>query len=274
MGELDDQIEAMNKAGMGNATEAPGTVTPSTGAPATGAPSTNAPSTSAPATGSPATTAPTTTSPATKAPSTEVPEDPEIKRLKGEIETLRQQIEKGHEKSPKTAAPTTVAQIQDIDFLGEIDLDELTRDSKALNTLLNKVHRAGLEAGMKTQEDTLRRLPEIVKTNLAIQTTLREKVTKFYEDNKDLAGFKKVCLAVSEEIFADHPDWDLDRVFSEVAVKSREKLGLQKKAAATTAPATTPPNTPRFPKTKSSRQRQKPKTSSLLDEIDAMNKMQ
>jgi len=271
--DIQKQIDAMINAGHGTevpGTEVPGTVAPGTRAPVTGAPATSAPSTKAPVTSAPSTSAPTTTAPAT-----EVPEDPEVKRLREEIETLRQQVEESHKKKQETAAPTTAAPVEDIDFLGnDIDLDELTRDSKAFNALLNKVYKMGEEARRRSQEDTLKSIPNIVKSNVAIQATLKEKVTKFYEDNKDLAGFKKVCTAVSEELISENPNWSLDKVFSEVAKESRKRLGLQKKASATTAPATKPPGGPNFPRTKTSRQRPKPETSSLLTEIDEMNKVQ
>lgn len=265
-GTIKEEIDAMLNIGSV-------TGTPSTEAVATDAPSTSSVATNAPSTNAPGTSAPSTTAPATTAPATAAPEDDELKKIKEENERLRQQIEESSgTKAPKTTAPATAAPIDEIDFLGNTDLDELTRDSKSFNALLNKVHKSGIEAGRKLQETTLRGIPDIVKSNVTIQSTLKKKVEEFYKDNEDLMKFKKAVSTVYEELASEHPDWKIDKIFEETEKESRKRLELYKKSTSTTAPTTKAPKGPRFPKTKSSRERQKPQASSLLNEIDEMNK--
>lgn len=261
--EIKKQIDAMLD--IGSRTEAPSTESVATEAPSTGSAATDAPSTSVPGTEAPATEAPTTEAPA---------DGDELEKIRKENEGLRRQIEESYKKkTPKTAAPTTVAPIEEIDFLGkDVDLDELTRDSKLFNALLNKVHRTGEESARKFRETTLRGIPDIVKSNISIQSTLKKKVGEFYERNKDLKGFKKVVSAVYEELVAENPDWNVDKAFEETEKETRNRLELYKKAVSTEAPTTKAPRGPVFPKTKTSRQRKKPETSSLLAEIDEMNK--
>lgn len=279
---IKEQIDAMLDIGSGTeapstesvATNAPSTESVVTNAPSTNAPSTSAPATQAPGTETPGTKAPATSAPATDAPTTAAPEDDELKRVKEENERLRKQVEDSQRKvTPKTKAPTTAPPVEEIDFLGEgVDLDELTRDAKTFNALLNKVHKMNVESSRKFQETTLRNIPDIVKSNVAIQATLKKKVEDFYDTNKDLKSFKKVVSAVYEELAAENPDWNVDKIFNEVETETRKRLELHKKAASTKAPTTRAPRGPNFPKTKTSRQRQKPKTSALLSEIDEMNK--
>lgn len=268
---IKDQIDAMLKIGEPTATNAPFTE-----AVATETPGTEAPGTEAPGTNSPSTNAPGTSAPATDAPTTEAPkEDDEIEKIKKENESLREQLNKSAEKKPvSTKAPTTAVPFEEVDFLGkDVDLEELTRDPSMLNKLLNKVFKMGSETSRKFQETTLRNIPDIVKSNVLAQSTLKKKVEEFYTGNKDLKPFKKVVAAVYEEIASENPDWKLDDIFKSVEEETRKRLELHKKAGAVTSVPTTeaPRKGPRFPKTKSSRSRQKPKTSHLLSEIDKMN---
>ena len=268
--EIKDQIDAMLNIGEPTLTEAPFTEPV-----ATEAPGTTAPGTSAPGTESPKTTAPSTDAPATSAPTTEAPADDELKRIKKENDELRKKLnESAVKKTFKTKAPTTATPFEEIDFLGEdIDLDDLTRNSSVFNKMLNKVYKMGVEASRKFQETTLRNIPEIVKSNVVVQATLKKKVDEFYEANKDLKPFKKVVASVYEELASENPDWDIVKTFNETEKETRKRLELHKKAGASThAPTTDAPRKgPKFPKTKSSRERQKPKTSHLLSEIDKMN---
>ena len=275
--DIKKQIDDMLNVGSG--TDAPSTQAAATNAPGTesmvtNAPSTNAPSTRAPGTAAPGTEAPVTKAPVTEAPTTAAPEGGELTRIKEENERLRQQVEDSQRKvAPKTTAPTTAFPVEEVDFLGsDTDLDELTRDARVFNTLLNKVHKAGIEAGRKFQETTLRNIPDIVKSNVTIQATLKKKVEDFYDESKDLKPFKKVVSAVYEELQAENPDWDIDKIFKETETETRKRLELHRKATSTDAPTTKAPRDPVFPKTKTSRQRRAPKTSPLLSEIDEMNK--
>ena len=216
-------------------------------------------------------------------PEPDPPVDDELKKIKEENEKLREQIEKSH--SPKLEDPEPLKvepapepePIKDIEFIESgVDLDELTRDPKAFNALLNKVHAMGVESQRTYQEGTLKSIPDIVKNNVAIQATLTKGVEKFYSDNKDLKSFSKVCANVYEELASENPDWTVTKTFEEVGKEARNRLELQKKtddpAEPDPDPKPDPIKNPKFAKTRSRREPQKPKTESLLTEIDAMNK--
>ena len=223
-------------------------------------------------------------------PVTDPPEDPPAesvkeKELREENEKLRKQIDERHTPEPEPAPELEPAPepdpIEEISFLGEgVDLDELIRDPVAFNKLLNKIHTAGVTSARGIQETTLRGIPDIVKSNITIQATLKKEVETFYKANEDLRVFPKVVGAVYEELAADNPDWTVAKTFEEVEKETRNRLELHKKA--TDPPADPPdpdpdpdPKGPKFAKVGGKREvRQKPGTDSLLSEIDEMNKNQ
>jgi len=200
-----------------------------------------------------------------------------FERLKSENEILRTELNKMYEKNVADAKnkedekEPDISKVPDeIDFLGEdTDIDDLMRDPSSVNKILNKVYQMGSDAAKKFQETTLRNIPEIVKSNIVIQATLKDQVNKFYGDNEDLKPFKKVVAAVYEEVASENPDWKITEIFNEVEKEARKRLELHKQ----TKDSKTQKPKPNFPKTKSSRARQKPNTNRLISEIDKMNEV-
>jgi len=182
----------------------------------------------------------------------------ELKTLQEENERLRKQVENAHVK--KTPEPDPPADpepdpepepIQEIDFLGsDLDLDELSRDPKVFNTILNKVLQAGIEQGQRMQEDTVRGIPDIVKSNITTQTALKKEVDKFYTDNEDLKPFKKVVAVVYEELTAENPEWKMSELFENVGKEARNRLELHRKAITPDPEPGDPKLKPKFPKSK------------------------
>jgi len=251
---------------------------PSTSAPGTDSPSTDAPGTDAPGTDSPSTDAPGTSAPATDAPTTAAPDDEDDDRftnLKAENELLKSRLDKLEKDpttdAPGTTAPTTAAPVEAQDFLGDIDLDELTRDKDQFNALLNKVLKSGVDIGRteirQGNERVLLATPEVARKNVEIVLALKEASDKFYTDNEDLKPFKKVVSTVMEEAMAKNPDKPYADIMDDVAVETRERLELVKKAEKKGNPS------PKLPKAKGQNKgnRQKPKATALESEIDQMN---
>lgn len=111
------------------------------------------------------------------------------------------------------------------DFLGEVDLDELTRDPKEFNKVLNKIYQ---KAVVDTRSSVVETLPDIVKTNIQIMNELKATSEKFYEDNKDLRPFKKVVGVVFDELASANPNRNYDEIIKEVAPEVRKRLDLKK----------------------------------------------
>lgn len=240
---------------------------------ATNPPATNPPETIPPATQSPATDAPATSPPATDPPSDEPDErDKEIEALRAKI--AEYETKPKPKPKPSTEAPSTEAPLGDEDFVGDLDLDDLTRDPKLFNQVLNKVYKRGVDIGRsevrKGSELMLKSIPDIVKNNIALNATLKAVNEEFYSSNPDLVPFKKVVGAVFEEVISENPDKTYRDVLPQVAEETRKRLELHKKAT----PAPKPTNPPPLPRKKGGpRQQSQPNTDPLLAELEAMDKV-
>lgn len=156
------------------------------------------------------------------------------------------------------------------DFTKDIDIDDVSRDPVALNKLLNKVRQQAIEDARKIiTEGILTSIPEMVRTNIAITQRIQEIGKKFYEENPDLASFKKVVAAVWEEVASASPDATVDETIKKVAADVRQRLGLMKKAA--DADKSTSPKLPKKGGG-TGRTHEKPDVTPLQAELEEMTK--
>lgn len=273
MNAIADQIARMTNLITAN-TEAPPTDPPPTETPPTEPPPTSAPETEVPPTEAPPTDPPKTEAPPTEAPTTEAPSD-EMDELREELRLLREEKalrKKETTSAPPTAPPPTDAPIDDEDFLGEIDLDEMTRDPAKFNEVLNAVMKKGVELGRaegrQRHTQTVLSIPDMVKNITEIRNELEKASTKFYEDNEDLKPFSKVVAVVFGEKMAEDPGKSYSEIMKDVEPEVRKRLDLQKKAVKKKD------DSPPLPRNrgKGPRGKQPPDTSSLASEIDDMNK--
>jgi len=213
-------------------------------------------------------------------PSPEPEPEIDIEQIKKDNEELRKRIDEMSvpkpepKPEPKPVEPEPI-KLDEIDFIGDADMDEVTRDPVAFNKLLNKVFVQGVDTARNTiSEGVLRSIPDTVKNTMNTVIALKKASDDFYEDNKDLVPFKKVVSAVFEEAFAENPDKGYLEVMKGVGPEVRKRLELHKKAV---NPEPDPPdsnNPPKLPRKKSQPRQpsDKPDTDPLLAEIDEMNK--
>ena len=204
------------------------------------------------------TDAPETSAPKTEVPTTDAPDD------RDQIITdLRKKLADKDE-APKTKAPTTTAPLtfEDQDFIGDLDIE----DSSDLNKILNTVYQKGVTdtRGMVGEQATS--IPDIVN----LVTTLQKATEIFYDENKDLAPFKKVVSTVFEDLVAKNPNKPYTDLMADVAPEARKRLELpplQKK----TVDKGKSPKLPRK-KGKSGKTEHKPTLDPMQTDIDEMNK--
>lgn len=200
------------------------------------------------------------------------------------IEDLRRQLNEKADVKPvvkeevkevKEEVKEEPLKLDDQDFIGDLDLDDLTRDKTAFNKILNTVYSKGVaDARRLASENVLRNIPDIVKHNITLLNTLEKASNKFYDDNKDLVPFKKVVAAVFEEIAAAHPEKKYNEVMELVAPDARKRLGLQEQVHKKEQEKKEDRKGPKLPQSKSGPRASetKPDTSSLQAEIEEMNK--
>jgi len=161
-------------------------------------------------------------------------------------------------------------------FVGDMDLDDLSRDPEALNELLNNVYRKGIDSSRSQiitgNESVLKSIPDIVKTNLALITNLTKASKDFYEENQDLVPWKKAVASVFEEVSARNPDKSHTENLKTTSTEVRKRLKLKDQAISKDKNKNG--KGPRLPKSKGNkRQSEKPSTKGIESEIEAMNKI-
>lgn len=166
------------------------------------------------------------------------------KLLEAQIEDLQGKLLKKEAKpaepEPKPAPPQPQPEV--LNFLGDQKLDEILDDPEKLNTLLVSIHDKAVETGAKqAEEGILRKIPELVATYTSRHTAVTGLVSNFYKENSDLVGVKKTVAAVTSEIAAEDPQMPVSEVLKKAATRTREILGMQKKA---TTPTSTPTSQP------------------------------
>jgi len=195
------------------------------------------------------------------------------KELREENESLRAKLaEVPKPKAEPEPDPVVETELTEQDFIGDLDLDEVTRDPTEFNKLLNKVYLQAANDTRKTLgEGVLRTIPDIVKANIVTISNLKKAKDDFYDENKDLKPFKKVVGAVFEELQSDNPDKTYTEILGDVAIEVRTRLELKKEAVkATPAKNNTPPKL-HGNKGKAGSSSTKPKTDALLNELDEMS---
>lgn len=191
--------------------------------------------------------------------------EPKVDEKDSIIEELRKRIDGLESRIQVKSEPKVEIKpepkVETKDFIGNEDLYELTSNKDKLNALLNSVYTQGIEYARKITNE----IPEMVRTNISIVEDLRKTSEKFYDDNKDLAPFKRVVASVFEELASKNPDKKYQDILSDVATESRKRLEL--------SGVTQKPTAPHLPKNRVTAVKpvEKPSTSPLVDEITAMN---
>lgn len=207
-------------------------------------------------------------------PSKEPPEPPEPEPDERDktISELRQKLADKEEVKIPEVEPEPEPEpltLEEQDFIGDTDLDNLFREPKEFNKLLNKVFHQGVDTTRKVLgEGVLRAIPDIVRANVDAMARLQEASDKFYKENEDLKPFEKVVAAVFEELASESPGKGYDELLPSVSTEVRNRLELHRKAADDNkdkSPRRLPRNKGR------STPKDKPLTNSLMKELEDMN---
>lgn len=168
--------------------------------------------------------------------------------------------------TPKKPPTEPTEEIEDIDFLGDATIDDVLDNKEAFNKLLNSVvAQASGAAQKKAYEKVLLSVPDLVLGHINRQSVISKMVSDFYEANEDLIPVKRTVGAIANTVHAEHPDWQLEEVFKESAIRTRAVLGLKKR----TEKKETPIGNPAFAKTGGGKTVRKTGTT-LQDEINEL----
>ena len=205
-------------------------------------------------------------------PEPEDPRDVQIKELTARLEKLEKPAP---DPEPEPEPAPADEPIAEQDFLGELDLDELTRDPKAFNALLNKVYTSGMKDSRdhyskvvkQAMEDVVKSMPDIVKNNIAVNAQATAAREKFFKENPDLEPWRTSVATVFSEVAAANADKKFDEIMKLTAEETRRRLNLKKEVKKEDPK---PPNLPGVKK--GERKTNQPDPSALEAEMDAMDK--
>jgi hypothetical protein len=183
----------------------------------------------------------------------------ELERVKAELRAVKE--------GKTTKAPSTEAPDSEEDFVGNLDLDDLSRDPEALNKVLNAVYKKGLEAARSTSTQALSKLPDMIKENISVVQTLERTSREFYEKNKELEPYKDVVATVFGEVAAQNPDKTYQENLDLVGEEVRKRLKIKP------GDVINKDKPPRLPKPgRQQRPTQKPEPTGFESELEAMEK--
>ena len=167
--------------------------------------------------------------PAKEEPVVEDEKDKTISSLRAQVDALSKPKEPEKEKEEEIKVEDLT--IPEQDFVGDLDVDEVVRDPKSLNTLLNKVYsKAAKDVAKLVAESTIKSIPEIVRKNIEVVNNLKAMHDKFYTNNPQLAGFKKAVAAVFSDIQSSNQSKSYDELLTLTAAETYKRLGLKKEA--------------------------------------------
>jgi len=130
-------------------------------------------------------------------------------------------------KEPTPTPPPEPLKLEDQDFVGEIDLDDLSRDPAEFNKFLNKVYRKAVEDAQKgAEERVLKSLPTTVQQVVSNVNALKTASENFYNENEDLKSFQKVVSTVFGELAEANQGKTYNEILTLVGPEVRKRLNL------------------------------------------------
>jgi len=164
----------------------------------------------------------------------------EVSALRGTIdELLAKKVEE--EVKPLEVKMEPIDVSKDEDFIGDVPLDELLESKDKLNALMNKVYKSGRDHGARiSKEEILKSIPDVVRNNVIVMSNIRSMADKFYQTNPDLEPYKQSVASISMTLSSKNPDWEVDKLLTEVASETRKRLGMAVVAKASVTPSPKP----------------------------------
>lgn len=98
--------------------------------------------------------------------------------------------------------------------------DETMKSAENMNALLTMVVQTAVEGIQRS-------IPTLVGNMVNHQVSLRTAVNEFYKEHQDLVPHRSFVGFVANELTAQHPDWDLEKVLRETNTEARKRLLLK-----------------------------------------------
>lgn len=178
-------------------------------------------------------------------------------------------------KEAEPEAEPVEERIEDFDFFdGEEVSEEVFEPAKlkeVLNRQANRIYRAAVE-------QSIRRVPALVESQIVEVMNVRRAYEQFYENNPDLRGYEEDLRKIADVVANEDPNMSVGDMFSETARRFRMYKGMpppsgrdDKPPTSPKAPAARTTTTKTRPKDEGKKPRISKAEQELFDEMDAMN---
>lgn len=105
------------------------------------------------------------------------------------------------------------------------DIDDILSERDKLEGLLQRVYERAREDALPQE---YKNLPSFLGEQVQRQMVLREGIREFFSANSDLLAVRKTVGALTNEVVAEHPEWNLSQVLTEAETRTRTLLGIKK----------------------------------------------
>ena len=105
------------------------------------------------------------------------------------------------------------------------DIDDILSERDKLEGLLQRVYERAREDALPQE---YKDLPSFLGEQVQRQMVLREGIREFFSANSDLLAVRKTVGALTNEVVAEHPEWNLSQVLTEAETRTRTLLGIKK----------------------------------------------
>lgn len=149
----------------------------------------------------------------------------EIDRLSGLVKPEVSEVKPSDDKKEEDKKDKKVVEVEEsiYDFVKGLDMDDVASDPTVFNKILHKVIA---RVQRQTAEQVLLSIPKVVMSQVQQQTYFKRMADDFYKDNPDLVNVRQVVRACAQQVQKDNPEWEIEKVFSEAAVRTRKTLGI------------------------------------------------
>lgn len=151
----------------------------------------------------------------------------EIDSLKSQLEEAINIINSGKVKEQEAEKEPEVKKEPEeslAELVGEIDFNTFQDEPSKFVDLLQRVID---HTRTSTINSLQAELPQMVDSRATQAISTQRLVDDFYRDNSDLAAVKQTVGEVAKNVSSENPEWDLQKVMEESAVRTRKLLGIK-----------------------------------------------
>ena len=151
----------------------------------------------------------------------------EIAELKkGVVKEEPAEEEEVVEQDVQPAAEESSVKLEPIDFLKDLDIDDVAAEPETFNQVMNSVLK---HATTIATQQVLRSIPNVVYQQVNYVTQIQRVAEAWWKENEDLKPVTNLVTQAIDKEAAENPGKSFEEIFNEAGKKIRKTLGLAKK---------------------------------------------